>query len=524
MRRRARPGRVWVSSGSGRSVGARSVVPWWNTSPRPVARSQVTTSPTKITWSPARWREWWRHSNHADAAFDQRRVGPAQPVVDALEAVRVRPREAAREIALRGREHVDRVALRRLERGQARPTRCPRLHRTSGGCERDGVERVGGEADVAAVAGARADDRDARWRTAPARRGTGARRRPAGARSAPGADIGQWAAPGRRSRRCRCYGRVPQCQRGYGGGPRTCQSTAGDPEPTATYAPELPARGRNCYTAPCGQPRHSQTTDGASAATDHHRSLRRPRSCRSRSCCPTARACRCPRRRRSRSSRARGGACGRSPRRPWARSPAPTCTATSTSRAARGASSASPSRWSAPCRTAATARGPAWKLFLHQRRSNRAQHLAPLRRHQRVLPDVARPAHGVLVRVFQGRRRRRSTPRRRTSSTTSAASCGSRRGEQFLDIGCGWGALLFHAAEKLRRAGARHHAVAEPVRPRVAARSPRAGSQAACSVELRDYLDLPDDARYDKVASVGMFEHVGRRAASPRTSARSTAC
>ncbi len=30
-------------------------------------------------------------------------------------------------------------------------------------------------------------------------------------------------------------------------------------------------------------------------------------------------------------------------------------------------------------------------------------------------------------------------------------------------------------------------------------------------VELRDYLDLPDDALYDKVASVGMFEHVGVR-------------
>ena len=28
-------------------------------------------------------------------------------------------------------------------------------------------------------------------------------------------------------------------------------------------------------------------------------------------------------------------------------------------------------------------------------------------------------------------------------------------------------------------------------------------------VELRDYLDLPEDALYDKVASVGMFEHVG---------------
>jgi cyclopropane-fatty-acyl-phospholipid synthase len=28
-------------------------------------------------------------------------------------------------------------------------------------------------------------------------------------------------------------------------------------------------------------------------------------------------------------------------------------------------------------------------------------------------------------------------------------------------------------------------------------------------VELRDYLDLPEDVQYDKIASVGMFEHVG---------------
>ena len=28
-------------------------------------------------------------------------------------------------------------------------------------------------------------------------------------------------------------------------------------------------------------------------------------------------------------------------------------------------------------------------------------------------------------------------------------------------------------------------------------------------VELRDYLDLPDEPAYDKIASVGMFEHVG---------------
>jgi cyclopropane-fatty-acyl-phospholipid synthase len=40
-------------------------------------------------------------------------------------------------------------------------------------------------------------------------------------------------------------------------------------------------------------------------------------------------------------------------------------------------------------------------------------------------------------------------------------------------------------------------------------------------VELRDYLDLPEDVQYDKIASVGMFEHVGVRR-FPRYFGRST--
>jgi cyclopropane-fatty-acyl-phospholipid synthase len=81
-------------------------------------------------------------------------------------------------------------------------------------------------------------------------------------------------------------------------------------------------------------------------------------------------------------------------------------------------------------------------------------------------------------------------------------------GERFLDIGCGWGALLFHAAE---RYGALAHGITlsqnqfDHVTREIAAR----GLSDRVRVELRDYVDLPDDAQYDKIASVGMFEHVG---------------
>lgn len=81
-------------------------------------------------------------------------------------------------------------------------------------------------------------------------------------------------------------------------------------------------------------------------------------------------------------------------------------------------------------------------------------------------------------------------------------------GERFLDIGCGWGALILRAAKK-------YGAVAtgitlsknqfEHVRHRIQAE----GLQDRCKVELRDYRDLPDAGVYDKIASIGMFEHVG---------------
>lgn len=86
-------------------------------------------------------------------------------------------------------------------------------------------------------------------------------------------------------------------------------------------------------------------------------------------------------------------------------------------------------------------------------------------------------------------------------------------GERLLDIGCGWGALVLHAA--------RHYGVeatgitlslqqAELARERIA----RARLDDRVNIELLDYRDLPErfgEASFDKVASVGMFEHVGLR-------------
>jgi cyclopropane-fatty-acyl-phospholipid synthase len=83
-----------------------------------------------------------------------------------------------------------------------------------------------------------------------------------------------------------------------------------------------------------------------------------------------------------------------------------------------------------------------------------------------------------------------------------------RPGETFLDIGCGWGALVIHAAQHY---GVQARGVTlSPQQLKVAReRIELAGLTDRVTVELLDYRDLPPQPLYDKVASVGMFEHVG---------------
>jgi cyclopropane-fatty-acyl-phospholipid synthase len=85
-----------------------------------------------------------------------------------------------------------------------------------------------------------------------------------------------------------------------------------------------------------------------------------------------------------------------------------------------------------------------------------------------------------------------------------------KQGDRLLDIGCGWGALILHAARKYgaqalgitlskRQADlANEHLQAEGVADR-------------CRVEVCDYRDLDQAESFDKLVSVGMFEHVGEK-------------
>lgn len=82
-----------------------------------------------------------------------------------------------------------------------------------------------------------------------------------------------------------------------------------------------------------------------------------------------------------------------------------------------------------------------------------------------------------------------------------------RPGQTLLDIGCGWGALAIRAAEKF---GARCVGItlsdnqAALARERVRER----GLEDVVDIRLQDYRDIRGE--FDRITSVGMFEHVGR--------------
>jgi cyclopropane-fatty-acyl-phospholipid synthase len=81
-------------------------------------------------------------------------------------------------------------------------------------------------------------------------------------------------------------------------------------------------------------------------------------------------------------------------------------------------------------------------------------------------------------------------------------------GERLLDIGCGWGALICRAAEHY---GVTAHGITLSQNQYDYAQRTieHRGLEQKVSVELLDYRDLQDEACYDKIVSVGMFEHVG---------------
>lgn len=81
-------------------------------------------------------------------------------------------------------------------------------------------------------------------------------------------------------------------------------------------------------------------------------------------------------------------------------------------------------------------------------------------------------------------------------------------GERLLDIGCGWGALSLHAA---RHYGVRTYGftLSQPQVDWAVDRARREGLADRCTFEVKDYRQIAEAESFDKIAAIGIMEHVG---------------
>ncbi|MGN6550979.1 MAG: class I SAM-dependent methyltransferase [Pararhizobium sp.] len=80
--------------------------------------------------------------------------------------------------------------------------------------------------------------------------------------------------------------------------------------------------------------------------------------------------------------------------------------------------------------------------------------------------------------------------------------------DRIVDIGCGWGGLLTHAGRHYGVSGlgvTNSRAQCEGARAAIR----EAGLEGRIEIRLQDYREIPEEGVFDKVVSVGMYEHVG---------------
>ena len=123
---------------------------------------------------------------------------------------------------------------------------------------------------------------------------------------------------------------------------------------------------------------------------------------------------------------------------------------------------------------------------------------------------VLGPDDGLLLRRLGRRGRTGLDAAQEAKLDLVCRKLGLRPGMRLLDVGCGWGSLALHAAQ---RYGADVVGItlsaeqAELARQRVAA----AGLDRPVDIRVQDYRAV-DDGPFDAISSIGMAEHVGRAA------------
>jgi len=93
---------------------------------------------------------------------------------------------------------------------------------------------------------------------------------------------------------------------------------------------------------------------------------------------------------------------------------------------------------------------------------------------------------------------------------TICRKLGLRPGDRLMDVGCGWGALIMHAALYY---GVRATGITVSARQAECAqhRIDALGLRNCVEVRLQDYREVKGNQEYDAVVNIGMLGHVGRR-------------
>jgi cyclopropane-fatty-acyl-phospholipid synthase len=132
--------------------------------------------------------------------------------------------------------------------------------------------------------------------------------------------------------------------------------------------------------------------------------------------------------------------------------------------------------------------------------------------HELDAPDEAwgaRPREGHAPRSAEERKTLTLERAQEAKRELVCRKLGLQEGQRLLDVGCGWGSFVIHAAERhgVRAVGITlSPSQAELARRRVA----EAGLQDRVEIRVEDYRDLgAAGERYDAIASIGMVEHVG---------------